>query len=73
LRRLAIDKLDHRCRPPRRYRAIECEAVGQAVLERMLRKVLDAMLPEPLADVQVREERQRATIRAALAKMGRRR
>jgi len=39
----------------------------------MLRKVLDAMLPEPLADVQVREERQRATIRAALAKMGRRR
>jgi hypothetical protein len=42
LRRLAIDKLDHRCRPPRRYRAIECEAVGQAVLERMLRKVQEA-------------------------------
>jgi hypothetical protein len=39
LRRLAIDKLDHRYKPPRPYRAIECEAVGQAVLERMLRKV----------------------------------
>jgi len=72
LRRLAIDKVDRRCHPPRPYRAIECEAVGQAVLERMLRKVLDAMLPEPLADVRVREERQRATIRAALAKLARR-
>jgi len=58
--------------PPRPYRAIECEAVGQAVLERMLRKVLDALLPEPLERVQVREERQRAEVRTALAKMARR-
>jgi hypothetical protein len=72
LRRLAIDKLDHRYRPPRLYHAIECEAVGQAALERMLRKVLDAMLPEPLANVQVREERQRRAMLAALAKMARR-
>jgi len=71
LRRQAIDKLDYRYRPPRRYRAIECEAVGQAVLERMLRKVLDALLPEPLERVQVREERQRAKLRAALAKLAR--
>jgi hypothetical protein len=70
LRRLAIKKLDRRCRPPRPYRAIECEAVGQAVLERMLRQVLDALLPEPLADVQVREERQQRTMLATLAKMG---
>ena len=66
MHRQAINKLDYRYRPPRRYRAIECEAVGQAVLERMLRKVLDAMLPEPLADVQVREERQRAKLLAVL-------
>jgi hypothetical protein len=51
LRRLTIDKVDNRCRPPRPYKAVECEAVGQAVLERMLRKVLDDLLPEPLADV----------------------
>jgi len=71
LRRLAIDKVDNRCRPARPYKAIECEAVGQAVLERMLRKVLDALLPEPLERVRVREARQRTTIRAALAKMAR--
>ena len=71
LRRLTIDKVDNRCKPPRPYKAIECEAVGQAVLERMLRKVLDALLPEPLERVRVREARQRTTIRAALAKMAR--
>ena len=73
MRRLTINKVDNRCKPPRPYKAIECEAVGQAVLERMLRKVLDALLPEPLANVQLREERQRRAMLAALAKMGRRR
>ena len=72
LRRLAIDKLDRRYKPPRPYRAIECEAVGQAVLERMLRRVLDRLIPEPLERVQVREQRQRAEVRTALAKMARR-
>jgi len=71
LRKFVIEKLDRRYRPPRPYKAIECEAVGQAVLERMLRKVLDDLLPEPLERVRVREARQRATIRAALAKMAR--
>ena len=66
LRSLAIDKLDYRCKPPRPYRAIECEAVGQAVLERMLRKVLDDLLPEPLERVRVREERQRKRLAALL-------
>jgi hypothetical protein len=66
LRRLAIDKLDHRYRPPRHYRAIECEAVGQAVLERMLRKVLDGLLPKPLERVRVREQRQRKRLAALL-------
>ena len=62
-------------RPPlqaaRPYKAIECEAVGQVVLERMLRDRLDALLPEPLDDVLVREQRQRAKVRAALAKLKR--
>jgi len=70
LRRLAIDKLDHRCKPPRPYRAIECEAVGQAVLARMLRKVLDYLLPEPLERVQVREERQRKRLASLLRGKG---
>ena len=69
LRRVAIDKLDRRYKPPRPYRAIECEAVGQAVLERMLRTVLDRLLPEPLERVRVREQRQRAKVRAALRRM----
>jgi hypothetical protein len=73
LRKLAIDKLDRRYKPPRPYKAIECEAVGQAVLERMLRKVLDALLPEPLADVRVREDRQRRSVSAALRRLTRRR
>ena len=66
LRSLAIDKLDYRCKPPRSYRAIECEAVGQAVLERMLRKVLDDLLPEPLEHVHERERRQRKLLAALL-------
>jgi hypothetical protein len=71
LRRLVINKLDRRFKPPRRYGAIECEAVGQAVLERMLRKVLDGLLPEPLTRVEVREQRQRNRLLAALKKLAR--
>ena len=51
--------------------AISLSNVGQAVLERMLRKALDAMLPEPLANVQVREERQRTKLRTVLANLTR--
>jgi hypothetical protein len=72
LRRLAINKFDHRCKPPRPYRAIECEAVGQTPLQRMLRNRLDRLLSEPLADVRIREERQRKKVRAALVKLARR-
>jgi hypothetical protein len=72
LRDLAIEKLDRRYRPPKPYRAIECEAVGQVILMRMLRRVLDRLLPEPLERAQVREERERKKMRAALAKLGKR-
>ena len=71
LRNLVIDKIDRRYKPPRPYQAIECEAVGQVALERMLRARLDALLPEPLADVLVREEQQRTKIRRALARIAR--
>jgi hypothetical protein len=71
LRNLVIDKIDRRYKPPRPYQAIECEAVGQVALERMLRARLDALLPEPLADVLVREEQQRTKIKRALARIAR--
>jgi hypothetical protein len=71
LRNLVIDKTDRRYKPPRHYQAIECEAVGQVVLERMLRARLDALLPEPLDEVLVREEQQRTKIKRALARIAR--
>ena len=71
LRNLVIDKIDRRYKPPRPYQAIECEAVGQVALERMLRARLDALLPEPLAAVLVREERQRTKIKRALTRIAR--
>jgi hypothetical protein len=73
LRALAISKVDHRYRPPRPYQAIECEAVGQATLERMLRRALDGLLPEPLATVRVREAAERGRLARAIGRMGRRR
>jgi hypothetical protein len=69
LRELAIDKVDRRYNPPRPYRAIECEAVGQVALERLLRARLDALLPQSLNDVRLREERQRANLRTALRRL----
>jgi hypothetical protein len=48
---LVIEKLDRRTKPPRPYKAVECEAVGQVALEAMLRAALDRRLPEPLGRV----------------------
>jgi len=62
LLKLVIEKTDNRCKPARKYQAVECEAVGQATLERMLRTALDAMLPEPLATVFEREAEQREAV-----------
>jgi hypothetical protein len=63
---LVTTKLDRRYKPPREYQAVECEAVGQTTLVGMLRAQLDAMLPEPLEPVLVREKRQRERIAALL-------
>jgi hypothetical protein len=70
LRRLTIDKVDRRYKPPRPYNGIECEAVGQAMLEQMLRRVLDGLLPEPLEVVRVREQRERKRVAALLRAKG---
>jgi hypothetical protein len=56
---LVIDKVDKRYKPPRPYKAVECEAVGQVQLERIFRAALNARLPEPLARVRRREQEQR--------------
>lgn len=56
LKRLAITKLDNRHKPAKEYQAIECEALGQGVLVRIIRKHLDSLLPEPLDVVRVREQ-----------------
>jgi hypothetical protein len=69
LRKLEITKHDRRYKPPKAYRAVECEAIKQKVLIDIIRKDLDAMLPEPLHDVLVREERQRGRV-VALLKRG---
>jgi hypothetical protein len=59
-------------RHDRRYKdggahwAVETEALRQTVLTEILRTWLDARLPEPLADVQEREARERARIERLL-------
>jgi hypothetical protein len=66
---LKITKKDNRYKPAREYEAVECEAVGQVELERILQRQLDKMLPEPLNNVLVRQRRQRARISELLADM----
>jgi hypothetical protein len=60
------EKIDRRFRPPRVHAAVEVEALGQGVVTAIIRAALDALLPESLAAVQVREERQREQVRALL-------
>jgi hypothetical protein len=67
---LAIEKVDRRYKPPRPYQAIECEAVGQVMLERLLRDRLDDLLPEPLDDVLEREQVEREQIIALMQNLG---
>jgi hypothetical protein len=59
---LVIEKTDRRTKPPRSYNAVECEAVGQVVLEQIFRNVLDRLLPEPLEAVLIREAAERETL-----------
>jgi hypothetical protein len=49
--------------------AWEVEALGQSGVVALVRAALDALLPEPLADVQEREERERRAVIEGLAKL----
>jgi hypothetical protein len=70
LQRLALDKLDKRYKPPKPYEAIECEALGQGVLVRLVRTHLDRMRRkrgfEPIEQVHEKEKKQREGVAKAL-------
>lgn len=61
-----IVKTDRRYRPAVEHEAWETEALGQRAVVALVRDALDALLPEPLEDVQVREHEQRAAVAALL-------
>jgi hypothetical protein len=52
------------------HQAVEVEALGQADLVELLRAHLDGLLPESLADVQEREDQERAAVAALLDQEG---
>jgi hypothetical protein len=62
-----IDKRDHRFKPARTFPAVETEALRQAQIQQILTSALDAVVPEPLAEVFEREEEQRVQVRERLA------
>jgi hypothetical protein len=59
---VVISKADKRYNPVRYFDAVETEAFGQAAIVAAVRARLDELLPEPLEDVLVREEQQRAEV-----------
>jgi hypothetical protein len=61
-----VTKIDRRFRTPRKHEAVEVEALGQGVVTAIIRAALDALLPEPLDRVQVREEEQKEQERRRL-------
>jgi hypothetical protein len=65
-----IEKTDHRFRPPRRYEAVETEALRQDVIVSLLSEKLDSLLPRPLDDVRVREQAQRQQLARYLDRLG---
>ena len=73
LRKWVITKTDRRYKDESRgtHQAVEAEALGQKRIIRIVRDQLNALLPEPLADVLEREARQRTTMRRLLRRGGR--
>jgi hypothetical protein len=49
------------------HEAVETEALSQKLIVELVRKRLDALLPEPLAKVLKRERRQRAALQEQLS------
>lgn len=73
LRKWVITKIDRRYKDRSRgtHRAVEAEALGQKRIIRIVRDQLNALLPEPLADVLEREAQQRTAMRRLLRRGGR--
>ena len=61
------NKKDHRFKPPREFPAVETEALGQTRIMALLTEKLEAAVPEPLAVVLEREQRQRVLVRERLS------
>jgi len=64
-----VQKVDTRFRPHRLHEAVEVEALGQATVTALVREALDALLPQPLADVRAREDAGKKTVAAILASL----
>ncbi len=60
-------KIDRRFNPPRESYAVETEALGQRSITELLTERLEDAVPEPLAAVLEREERQRVRVRERLS------
>jgi hypothetical protein len=61
-----VMKADRRFRPPKKFPAVEGEALRQREIQRILTERLDAELPESLPVVLEREEQQRVAVRERL-------
>jgi hypothetical protein len=70
LRPLVIVKRDRRYTDGRPHEAVETEALSQRVIVELVQARLDELLPAPLKDVLVREQRQRAAVRKRLSAQG---
>jgi hypothetical protein len=58
-----IEKEDKRFNPPQFFDAVETEALSQRLIVKILKQKLDKLLPEPLAVVELRAEKQREVLR----------
>jgi hypothetical protein len=63
-----VEKRDRRFRDGNPHKAFEVEALGQALVEQIVRDRLEELAPEPLAAVLEREEREREEARERLAR-----
>jgi hypothetical protein len=63
---IPLAKTDRRYKDGRPHSAVEVEALGQSVVTGIIRDGLDDRLPEPLADVLVREQAEREEERRRL-------
>jgi hypothetical protein len=64
-----IEKHDRRYSDGHPHEAVETEALSQKIIVEIVRDRLEELLPEPLATVQERAERQRSKIRKALQRL----